>query len=299
MNIQRCSRFFIAIFCAFIGGFSNAQVFSSNSGDYRVGNSWVSVDTGSKSRIHDFGPKGGFVDPTTGAPRVGTIISGIGYGKSIVLSGASISNKGVPGRVYWQPTGVVTLIKAGEGKIGEPCRAQVSSFPVTPDVRLRWVLRFTAGDSALGQEWSLTPYGTDPALIWQLKAPNLRPSLAMILDTDDSDDKKLMLYFSQLAGSMVKVQRAGTVRGLTPESSINVVIETRLDEREIADGGEGYWRVWVNGLIAVDRVGPTLSQNAVDPHQWFFGMYRYLTNCPTGVARYIIWEDVRLERVDG
>lgn len=298
MNIS----LFIKLLGAFVSSvfwvFCNAQVFSTQSSEYRVGDSLVQVDTDSRVRVHDFGPSGGFIDPTTGGARIATIISGVSYGKSVVLSGVSITNKGVPGRVYWQPDGVVTQINAGEGRTGEPCRAQVSSFAVPPDVKLRWHLQFRVGDSSQGQGWVMTPHGSDPTLIWQLKAPGLRPSLAMILDTDDTDDRKLMVYFSQLSGAATKVQRAGSIRGLVSDTQIDVVIEARLDERALVSGGKGYWRVWVNDEVVVDRIGPTLAQNAAEPHQWFFGMYRYLTNCPTTVPRRITWDDVKLERME-
>lgn len=298
MNTLRITKVLILVFFIPAYAVCNAQVFSTQSSEYRVGDSLVAVDTDSRVRVHDFGPNGGFVDPRTGVARVATIISGISYGKSVVLSGVSITNKGIPGRVYWQPNGVVTQINAGEGRSGEPCRAQVSSFPVLPDVKLRWHMQFRVGDSSQGQEWTMTPYGNDPTLIWQLKAPGLRPSLAMILDTDDTDSRKLMIYFSQLSGAATKVQRAGSIRGLVSDVPINVVIEARLDERTLESGGSGYWRAWVNDEVVVDRIGPTLSLNAAEPHQWFFGMYRYLTNCPTSVSRRITWDEVKLERAE-
>lgn len=276
----------------------SAEVFTTTTSTMRVNSMRLHVDTGNANRLHDFGATGGFIDPATGVSRLATIISGAGYAKNVLLNGKTITNAGVPGRVEWKPEGVITASLPWEGQVGEPCRAQAASYQVATDIPLIWNLGFQFGGAAAGQDWRFLPHGVDPALIWQVKAPGRQPSLAMIVDTDDADASRLMLYFSERTGSATKVQRAGTVHGLPAGVPIDVRIEAVLDERAPANGGTGWWRVWINGQLVLDRVGATLIGNAGQPHQWFFGIYRYLTLCPSSIPRVMTWQTLRLEHGD-
>lgn len=272
-----------------------ADVYKSVTESIRVGTRKVVVDTSVQPRIHDLGISGGFRDNRSNIPRLATLISAAQGGRNIVLSGDAIGNHGIPGRAYWSEQGVVMANHIGEGKAGEPCRVQAASYPVRPDIPVMWTLRLQLEGGESGSSWVLLPAGQDPVLLWQLKAPGLRPSLSMIADTDDTDNSKLMIYFSQLGGTASNVQRAGVIRGVKADAPIDVRISAVLDERDVAAGGLGRWHAWVNEHLVVDRVGPTLSSFANEPHQWFFGIYRYLTNCPSEVARHTRWETIRLE----
>lgn len=274
---------------------SMADVYMTETESVRVGSRLVDVDTAGVHRTHDFGPTGGFYDIANRHSRLATLISAVQGANNIVLSGNHIMNEGVPGRTFWTPQSVVMANRAGEGKPGEPCRAQASSYPVRPDIPLTWLLRLSLGDSSTGNPWTLLPTGQDPVLLWQLKASGLRPSLAMVVDTDDTNSSKLMIYFSQLSGTASKVQRVGTIRGISTDIPVDIRISAFLDERDLVAGGVGHWHAWVNDQLVVDRVGPTLSSFATEPHQWFFGMYRYLTNCPSTIPRFTRWESIKLE----
>jgi hypothetical protein len=276
---------------------AHAGVYASEDGNVRVKRQSVPVSVGRVARAHDFGPSGGIVDPGTGSPRLATILAANGS-KHTLLSGAAISKSGIPDRVEWTPGGLIMANLAGEGQPGKPCRAQAATYAVEPDVPLVWNLRVQLGDNQGEHRWQLLRSGEDPVLLWQLKAPGIQPSLAMVVDTDDSDPSRLMVSFSEKTGTASRVRRVGAIRGLSAGVPVDVRIEAVLDERQTHDGGKGRWRVLVNGTVVVDRVGPTLSEYATRPHQWFFGIYRYLTVCPTAVPRYTRWETVQLERLD-
>lgn len=269
--------------------------YSTQHGAIRVNASTFFVSTGNIPRQHDFGPTGGFVDSLSGVPRLATILAGNSFYRNTLISGSAISQAGIPGRVEWTPSAVITANEIGDGLPGEPCRAQASSYPIAPDIPLVWKLRFQLGEKIAGREWQLLPSGFDPALLWQLKAPNLQPALAMIADTDLADPTRLMLSFSLLSGTSNKIRNVATIHGLATATPINVRIEAILDERENFDGGQGSWRVFVNGQLAVDHSGPTLTQFASEPHQWFFGLYRYLAMGPSNISRIVRWEKLVLE----
>jgi hypothetical protein len=276
---------------------ARADTYASGDTHLRVKHLSVPVSVGKVPRQHDFGPAGGLVDPATGIPRVATILAANGT-KQTLLSGAAIPKAGIPNHVEWTPDALIMANPAGEGQPGKLCRAQAASYPVEPDVPLAWNLRVQLGDGDGKHRWQLLRSGDDPVLLWQLKAPGIQPSLAMVVDTDDRDPSRLMLSFSEKAGTASRVRRVGAMRGLSAGVPVDVRIEAVLDEREPREGGKGRWRALVNGTVVIDRVGPTLSEYATGPHQWFFGLYRYLTVCPAAVPRYTRWETVQLERLD-
>jgi hypothetical protein len=277
---------------------SVAEPYATISADVRVGTSVFYVNTAGEPRFHDFATTGAFADRRTGVPQLATILAAAGPNQNVLLSGSAIDNAGIPGRVSWTPSAVVMRNAVGEGESGKPCRTQAASYQVAPDTPLRWSLRFSLGEKSAGYPWPLLPTGQDPVLLWQLKAPGLQPALAMIVDTDATDPSRVTLFFSQRAGVDPKVQRVGSIEHLSIDDPIDVRIDAVLDEREIAAGGRGYWHVWVNGILVVARVGPSISAFAKQPHQWFFGMYRYQTTCPSVTYRTIRWEKLLLEPMD-
>jgi hypothetical protein len=278
---------------------AGADVYETRTESLRVGQTQQSVATNGVARKHDFGATGGFVDKGSGSPRLATILTASGPGKNTLLSGGEITNAGVPSRAFWSPAGAVMRQLAGEGDPARPCRAQAASFQLAPDEPLRWQLRFRLGDSGAGLPWRLTPTGSDPILLWQVKAPDLQPSLVLVADTDPDDPMRVMLFFTQKTGNAGKPIRIGSAKGLRTEEFIDVRIEAVLDERELANGGRGRWHAWVNDRLVVDRVGPTLSREATAPHQWLFGIYRYASTCPSDTPRATLWERALLERMGG
>lgn len=264
-------------------------------GFVRVGPSTAYVNTGALARVHDFGPTGAFsVGPT--AARLATILAANTNGVQTLLSGNNINN-GIPGRAEWTPTAVIMQNLANEGQPGTLCRAQASSFAVAPDVPLVWTLRFQLGDVVDPRKWQFLPVGKDPVLLWQVKPPTTSPSIAFYADTDNLAPGKLQLVFGVTDDTINPniTIRAGEVHGLSAATPIDVRIEALLDEKSTAAGGKGYWRVWVNGTQVVNRLGPNLRSGVKDAHQWFFGIYRYNTPCPSPIPRYTRWEKLKLE----
>ncbi len=260
----------------------------------RVNHELQTVDVGQSERTYDFGLTGSLVSKQTGKGNAATLIAALPHGKNVVLSGAKIKPWGVPGRIEPTRKGLKIAIKEGDGRSDAPLRTTIASFALPTDQRLAWNLRIQFGDASEAGRWELTPSGSDPALIWQIKAPGLQPSLAMIVDTDDEDPTRLMLFFNIKTGPNAEVQRAGTVRGLRPYQPIAVSMQAVLDEEKLTYGGRGFWRVKVNNRVAVNYKGPTLMAAATEPHQWYIGLYRYLTNGPAEIPRLTYWSRAQL-----
>ena len=150
------------------------------------------------------------------------------------------------------------------------------------------------GIDRLGMEWFYSPPGSNPVLFWQLKAPGHQPSLALVVDTARSPDSSLSISFSRRENASNRVIKVGNWDGLPRHDWITIVMEAYLDERPIDAGGKGYWRVWINGMLALDTVGPTLSRDAQLPHQWFLSNYLYKDECPSVFNRYSLWKRARM-----
>ncbi|MES2218373.1 MAG: hypothetical protein V4501_08170 [Pseudomonadota bacterium] len=264
-------------------------VFSSQPPFYvRVGEAYQSIDLGDVPRTYDFSRE--LVSSITGCNNIATLITGAPNSKYAVFSASRIRPEGIKGRIEFTEQGLKIANMPGDGCPSEPLRATIASFALPADQRLFWNLRVQFGDAP--ENWLLTPSGVDPALVWQIKAPGLQPSLAMVVDTDDKDPAKLMLFFNIKVND--QIERVGTVRGLIPYQPINVLMEGLLDEQDSDKGGRGFWRVKVNGKLAVDYLGPTLVKTAEAPHQWFIGLYRYLTFGPAFIPRTSYWSRAQL-----
>lgn len=297
---RAAAAFLLLTACATQTASSADKVFINEPGSLvRVGQTAFVVDVDGLPRIHDFGLSGGFVSASTGASNVATLIAGTASGNLLVMSSKAILANGINGQIERTKLGVRIATPAGYGKTGEPCRSQASSFAVPTDQELKWEFDLQFGSHARGEAWELTTHGKDPALIWQVKAPDLQPALAMIVDTDPSDATKLQLHWSEKAGKATHVRRMGQTGGISPNRRVRVVIRAVLDEREGHDGGKGYMQVYVDDRPVVHYVGPTLSAVASLPHQWFFGVYRYLTICPSSLARVTYWRQARLLLASG
>ncbi|MES2207314.1 MAG: hypothetical protein V4525_11055 [Pseudomonadota bacterium] len=258
----------------------------------RVNDALQFVDTAQSSRVYDFGITGSLVSDNTGNNNAAVLIAAGNQG-NIVLSSIKITNQGILGRIEPTEKGLKTAILKGDGCASESLRTTVSSFALPSDQQLFWSLQFQLEDNTI-DKWELTHSGTDPVLIWQIKAPGLQPSLAMMVDTDEDDETKLMLFFNIKKNNESKIERVGTVKGLLPNQIVSVAMEVLLDEKEIENGGLGYWRVKVNGDLIVNYSGATLSHDATLPHQWIFGVYQYLHCGPSERSRVIYWRQAKL-----
>lgn len=260
----------------------------------RVNQELQEVDVGDSERKDDFGLTGSLASRHTGRGNAATLIAAMQNGKNVVITGVNVKAGGIPGRIESTRKGLKVAIKEGDGRSDAPLRATVASFALPSDKKLFWNLKVQFGDLTESGRWELTPSGSDPALIWQVKAPGIQPSLAMVVDTDDEDPTKLMLFFSIKTSPNAQVQRAGTIRGLRRYEPIKISMQALLDEEEPDRGGRGYWRVKVNNRVAVNYRGPTLMAAAKAPHQWYIGLYRYLTHGPARVSRVSYWSRAQL-----
>ncbi len=258
----------------------------------RMNNEVQAIDIEKIKRTYDFSES--LICPVTGKSNVSTLISPSKTGFSVV-GAYNVKPEGIPGHIEYTDRGLKISVLKDDGCVGAPLRTTIASFALPPDERLFWNLQVQFGSDIAGEEWVLTPSGVDPALIWQIKAPDLQPSLAMMVDTDDTDPTKLMLFFNIKTLNMIKVQRAGEIRGLSRHEPIDILMEAILDEREI--NGRGYWKARVNGKLVVDLTGPTLSYNATAPHQWYCGLYRYLTNGPAEMTRVTYWPFIKMMKI--
>ncbi|MES2205202.1 MAG: hypothetical protein V4525_00210 [Pseudomonadota bacterium] len=276
-------------------------VFSCGETPYyvRVGKTNQLIDLGLTRRTFDFGKTGGLISSYTGKNNPGVLIAGgqdgkVQDGTKIVLSASGITSRGIPGRIESTEKGLKIAIKTGDGPFNDAIRTQISSFALPTDQRLIWSLQAQFGSDVLEENWKLTRSGVDPTLIWQIKAPNLQPSLAAMVDTDDTDPTKLMLFFNIKPSSTGPIQRVGTIKGLLRHQPINIVMEAVLDEKTIANNGKGYWIVKVNDKPVVNYSGPTLVSIATEPHQWMVGLYQYLTYGPAPIPRVSYWNNMQL-----
>lgn len=254
------------------------------------------VNIGNVSRQHDFAGLKSFINPLTGQPDIATMLAGRpdANNPTGVYSDSKIPAQGIPGRIEISGARTVVGYRAGDHPVAGKCRTQISSFPVPSRRRVIWELEFTLGDDSPGNNWPHAPTGLHPVLIWQHKAPDSQPSMTLVVDTDQSDPSLLSLIFGRKGGKAQYVIRLNQVNGLERHRPISVILEAYLDEREVSEGGAGYWRAWVNGKLRLDSFGPTLSSTANGPHQWFLATYLYQDLQPLSSSWMTYWSKARL-----
>ncbi|MFH2090656.1 MAG: hypothetical protein ABIK82_23750 [Pseudomonadota bacterium] len=255
------------------------------------------IELGGKARRFDFSGNRPFVNPDTGVADSATLLAWNARGDrqaGPVLAGKRISNEGIAGRVYQSGGRRLLTYVAGDLPVAGKCRSQMASFPVPARRRFLFDLSFQAGEQKEGREWHMTPAGKSPALIWQLKAPDVIPSLAIVVDTDPDDPRRLQFSFSRKGGSSPAVGKVGNALSLRPGQPVRLLMDVFFDERDAARGGRGYWRVWANGRLVVDVAGPTLSSLATQPHQWFLALYLYNDAEPLPFSRTIAWGHAKM-----
>lgn len=194
----------------------------------------------------------------------------------------------VPGRVEKTANALKIAYMAGDPPSAEKCRSMINTWPIPTQRELLWDLSFKAGDTAKGEGWPLFPSNLSPVLVWQVKAEPGRPSMAISLDTDEKDKTKLRLKFHQRQFDTPETILVADVGGLDVGAYIDVVMKAVLDDREPAQGGQGFWSIWVNGNPVGSFQGRTLRQN-MEPHRWAFGVYMYTQSKPATFSRITYW----------
>jgi len=259
------------------------------------------IDLGAKPRHFDFSGNRPFVNPATGVADIATLLAWTAHGDvqtAPVLSGSRITNQGIAGRIYQSRGRTLLTYVAGDQPVAGKCRSQMASYPVPARRRFLFDLSFQLGEPQPGREWHMTAAGKNPAVIWQLKAPDVIPSLAIVVDTDPDDPERLQIFFSRKGGSSPAVARLGNALAVSPGQPVRLLMDVFLDERELAAGGRGYWRVWANGRLVVDVFGPTLSSFAKEAHQWFLALYLYNDPKPLPFSRTVVWGRARMLSTD-
>jgi len=254
------------------------------------------VNIGNVSRRHDFAGLKSFINPLTSQPDIATMLAGRPdmNNPSGVYSDSKIPAQGIPGRIETSGGRTVIGYRAGDHIVAGKCRTQISSFPVPSRKRVIWELEFTLGEDSPGNTWPHAPTGLHPVLIWQHKAPNSQPSMTLVVDADHNNPSFLSLIFGRKGGKATSVVRLGQVDRIERHRPISVMLEAYLDEREVSEGGAGYWRAWVNGELRLDSFGPTLSSMANEPHQWYLATYLYQDTQPLDSSWITYWSKARL-----
>ncbi len=255
------------------------------------------VNLGGVRRHHTFAPLGSLLNTATGQPDVATMLAGDPIelkGGNGVYWGSAIRSDGVPGRIAIAGDRLMIAYRAGDAVVAGKSRTQISSYAVPSRQKVVWDLTFTLGNAELRTGWPIAPVAVHPVAIWELKAPDAQPALTMAVDTNPLDPQSLTLIFGRRGGLATTTTRIAQVNGINRYEAVSVVMEANLDERELSKQGQGYWRVWVNGTLSVDTVGPTLSARANEPHQWFLATYLYQDSQPVPDTWITYWSSARM-----
>jgi hypothetical protein len=256
-------------------------------------------DLAGKVRNFDFGGDAPFVNASTGISDIATInVWDPVTNRAITLTSSKIGISGVKKRVFKEDGYTAIGYVGGDGIVEGKLRTQINSFPIPSRKRFAWDLSFRLGGGGLNSPWVFTPKGVAPAGLWQLKTVGLPPTLVMAVDTDPVDSKKLALNFDARLDPNKSATRLGGIGGLEPLTDIDVGIEAFLDERSIAQGGEGFLRITVNDKLVVDQWGPVLQQSVSRPYNWSVGMYLYSNTTPLDFDRFVYWKRARLISYD-
>lgn len=253
-----------------------------------------SVSLGGKSRTFDFVSTGAFINPNTGATDFGVI-----QANGLTLS--PVPANGIPGHIEYKSGRLMIRTVLGDTITAGKCRSQPSSFPIPSRQRLFWDMTVQLGSDTPGEEWLLTPRQVSPTLIFQVKQTEAvipgrtaNPSLAIIADTDELDPSKVLLSFNRKGGTTNTISVDGIKHGLGRHVPINIFIEAFMDERETADGGQGYWKTWVNGVLVTDAVGPTLSAYGITPANAMLDVYMYNDVTCNNYYRVTYWDKFQM-----
>jgi hypothetical protein len=216
-------------------------------------------------------------------------------GVSRTINSGDITNIGFPGRIEKRNGMTMIRYNAGDGITAGKCRTQLNSYQLPPRTHVRWELAVAFGADDVENSWVLTPPMESRVLFWQVKStvPG-NPSLQATVDTDPADPaNSLVLRFFRKGGHDTEFQTIGKVHGVKRNSIIPIQIEAFLDERDINTDGKGRVRVWVQGQMIGDAVGPTLTWgNGV--HNWAMAMYLFDEPKSYRHSRASFWEVARM-----
>lgn len=255
------------------------------------------VPLGPEPRRHQFAPATRFGGGEAEAAGIATALAGHPrqlHGGNGVYWGADLDAAGVPGRVYLANGATRISYQAGDLPVAGRARTQVSSYAVPSREPVAWELEFTLGDALARSGWPLSRPGLHPVTIWELKAADGQPSLAISADTSPSDPARVVLVFGRRSNATNAMVRLAESTPIAPFERVRVVMQAWLDERELAAGGRGYWRVWVNGVNVLETAGPNLNIRARTPHQWFLATYLYQDPKPLQESWSVDWWIARL-----
>ena len=260
-----------------------------------IGGVGYPVDLAHQPRKFDFSGDVPFLNPATGVSDIATInVWNDVLGRAEVLNSNAIGRDGAGSRVFRRGGYTAIGYTAWDGVVEGALRTQLNSYPIPARRRFVWDLSVRFSGLPFSENWVPTPTGASPATIWQLKSPGLPPALVMVVDTDPQDSTRLSLHFDARPNHQWPAHRLGTVTGLLPSSDTEVLIDGYLDERLPAAGGQGYWRVWVNGAQVLNVAAPTLQVSATRPYNWSIGVYLYRNQTPLNFSRFAYWRRARL-----
>jgi hypothetical protein len=260
-----------------------------------IGSTVSAIDLAGRARRFDFGGSAPFVNPQTGAVDIATVNAWNEItGRGEVWTSNTIGPAGVGARVYKRGGYTAVGYFSGDGIVEGTLRTQINSYPIPSRRRYTWDLVVRFGGATLEDAWVETARGEAPATIFQVKAPGLPPPLVMAVDTDPRDPSRLMLHFDIRTQSRQPARRLGQIGGIEPGADTKVVVDGFLDEREPSGGGQGYWRISVNGVPVVQYQGVTVQRDAYRPYNWSVGCYMYNNTQPLPFSRFTYWRQARL-----
>ena len=235
-----------------------------------------------------------FINPASGVADAAYLQAWVSATSSQV-SGAGITNAGIPGHIEKAGTRLMVRSVAGDQPVGGKCKAELGSYPMPNRKKVYWDTEVQLGSTEPGKAWALTKNAVSPTMIMQVKADDgVNPSLSIVADTDSLNPARLALSFNWRGGKAPKTTTVGRVNNISPNVPVRIVMEAYLDERETANGGQGYWRAWVNGALAASVVGPTLSSMAKLPHDWRLDAYMANDPCPNDQNRVTYWSRAKI-----
>lgn len=261
----------------------------------QLADSQIMVDLGGKSRTFDFGGDVPFVNPTTGLSDIATFnVFNPSTKTEVVLNSYKIKNEGMPGRIFKQGGYTSIGYAAGDGVVQGKLRSQINTFQLSSRKRYLWDMTFRLAGSTLNSPYPLTPVGLSPAALWQIKAPDLPPTLVMAVDTDPKDSTSLQLIFDSRLDPNKGGVRVADISGIKPMTDINVTVETFLDERTPEQGGQGFLKITVNGTLLFSKVQQTAQTVATLPYQGSFMMYLHNNTTPLPFSKFSHWKKARV-----
>ncbi len=249
-------------------------------------------------RKNDFSGNVPFVNSGTNYPDPATIQAWSSSTGTSVQIGSEMTNSGLYGRVDKQTFGTtpVTMVRynKGDGITLGTCRSQLNSWIIPSRTHTRWELEVAFGKADGVNDWTLTPTGASPVLVWQMHSMTQgNPPLAIVVDTDSKDPTKLMISFMQRVGGATSPQLIARVNGISRNTMVPIVLDAFMDERNTANGGKGLLQIWVNNVMVLDKIGPTRDAGAGENY-WSTNTYLFNEKSPYPYTRSTFWKTARM-----